>query len=89
MIKGYPEKPLAPIVPEPKDIELKTKGHLIAAGTGVAIGLAVAFAAEALLVWVILAYLMKVKLAYLQVLGAVILGEYVLGRAMLKNNELK
>ena len=54
----------------------------IAEGMVFAIGSLVAF--EALLVWVILAYLLKAKFAYAQVLGSVLLFEYVLGRVRTK-----
>lgn len=88
MTKGYPDKIVAQAAAAAeKPEENKVVGKLTAVSVGMAVGLAVAFASEALLIWVILAYLMKVKFAYLQVLGAVILGEYVLGRIALKKDE--
>ena len=54
----------------------------MAIGAGLAIGSLVAF--EALIVWVILSYLLKAKFAYMQVLGASLLFEYVLGRVRMK-----
>ena len=80
MSKGYLEKPV-----KVQETEKKlTKGEKIgmAAGMVFAIGSLVAF--EALLVWVILAYLLKAKFAYAQVLGSVLLFEYVLGRVRTK-----
>ena len=88
MTKGYPDKIVAQAAAgAEKPEENKVAGKLAAVSAGTAVGLAVAFASEALLIWVILAYLMKVKFAYLQVLGAVILGEYLLGRITLKKDE--
>jgi uncharacterized protein (DUF2062 family) len=87
MTKGYPDKIVAQAAADEKPEEKKVVGTLAAVSAGMAVGLAVAFACEALLIWVILAYLMKVKFAYLQVLGAVILGEYLLGRITLKKDE--
>jgi hypothetical protein len=88
MTKGYPDKIVAQAAAAAeKPEENKVVGTLAAVSAGMAVGLAVAFASEALLIWVILAYLMKVKFAYLQVLGAVILGEYLLGRITLKKDE--
>ena len=80
MSKGYLEKPSQASVPE---MELK-KGEKIgiAIGAGLAIGSLVAF--EALVVWVIQSYLLKAKFAYVQVLGATLLFEYVLGRVRMK-----
>ena len=81
MSKGYLEKPSPVPVPEKKELK---KGEKIgmAIGAGLAIGSLVAF--EALIVWVILSYLLKAKFAYVQVLGASLLFEYVLGRVRMK-----
>ena len=81
MTKGYLEKPAPKPTPEKKEL---SKGEKIgmALGMGLAVTSLVAF--EALLVWVILGYLLKAKFAYVQVLGATLLFEYVLGRVKVK-----
>ncbi len=55
---------------------------------GMALGVAAAVSLEAVLVWVIIAYLLKAKLAFTQVLGAVLIFEYVLSRVIVKKNDL-
>ena len=55
---------------------------------GMALGVAAAVSLEAVLVWVILAYLLKAKLAFTQVLGAVLIFEYVLSRITVKKDGL-
>ena len=79
MSKGYLEKPVK--TPEKKEVS-KSEKIGMALGMTVALGSLVAF--EALIVWVILGYLLKAKFAYVQVLGATLLFEYVLGRVRMK-----
>jgi len=82
--KGYLEKEGAPpSVPKEKE-EKPAKGYKVGMALGMAVALGGLIAFEALLVWVILAYLLKAKFAYAQVLGSVLLFEYVLGRVMAK-----
>ena len=81
MSKGYLEKPAQPAVPENKE---PTKSEKIGMAVGMVLALGSLVAFEAFLVWVILAYLLKAKLAYVQVLGSVLLFEYVLGRVRMK-----
>ena len=52
--------------------------------TGMALAVVSLVAAEALIAWVILAYLLKAKVAYVQVLGAAFLFEYILARLRAK-----
>ena len=82
MTKGYLEKEAA--LPAPTKKKEPTKGEKIAIASGMALAVVSLVAFEALLVWVILAYLLKAKFAYVQVLGATLLFEYVLGRVKVK-----
>tara|TARA_R110002012_G_scaffold316000_1_gene530491 strand:+ start:38 stop:304 length:267 start_codon:yes stop_codon:yes gene_type:complete len=66
--------------------EKKSVGPGFIVGMALAVAAAVSF--EAVLVWVILAYLLKAKLAFTQVLGAVLIFEYALSRVMLKKDGL-
>ena len=81
MTKGYLEKAAPKPTSEKKELK-KGEKIGIAIGMGLAVTSLVAF--EALLVWVILSYLLKAKFAYVQVLGATLLFEYVLGRVKVK-----
>ena len=83
MTKGYMKKDGA-LPPVPKKKEM-TKGERVAMAAGMTIAVAGLVAFEALLVWVILGYLLKAKFAYMQVLGSVLLFEYVLGRVKVKS----
>ncbi len=84
-MKGYPSK--AEKVPEPAPkMGALTK---IGLSVGVALGLIAALSVEALLVWVILAYLLKANLVFSQVFGSVLLVEYVISRIALKVNGRK
>ena len=79
MTKGYLEKPAQkPAKKEP------TKNQKISMAIGMVLALGSLVAFEALIVWVILAYLLKAKFAYAQVLGSVLLLEYALGRVRMK-----
>ena len=81
MTKGYLDKPVPKPTPEKKELK---KSEKISFAVGMALAFGGLIAVEALLVWVILAYLLKAKLAYVQVLGATLLFEYVLGRVKVK-----
>ena len=56
---------------------------------GVVLGIAAAVSLEAVLVWVIVAYLLKAKLAFTQVLGAVLIFEYALSRIIARKDGLR
>lgn len=83
MTKGYLEK--SGVLPKaPEKEKPMSKGEKVGFALGMFFALGSAFAFEALIVWVILGYLLKAKVAYLQVLGSVLLFEYVLGRVGMK-----
>ena len=79
MSKGYTEKPIKAVKPE------ETKLNPFGVATGMALGIVTVITLEAAVVWVILAYLLKVKFAFTQVLAVVMLLEYALGRVKMKN----
>ena len=81
MTKGYPDKQGALSKPEKKEKPATEKVALV---TGMALAVVSLVAAEALIAWVILAYLLKAKVAYVQVLGAAFLFEYILARLRAK-----
>lgn len=84
MSKGYFGEETEAPKPEVKPPEKKRKGEAVGVAIGMTLGITAAICFEALLVWVILTYLMKAKLAYLQVVGGVVLFEYILGRTRVK-----
>lgn len=79
MSKGYSDKPIK--APKSKKSQLNPFG----VATGMALGVVTVITLEAAVVWVILAYLLKVKFAFTQVLAVTLLLEYVLGRVKMKN----
>ena len=79
MSKGYSDKPIKAL--KTKQPKLNPFG----VATGLALGVVTVITLEAAVVWVILAYLLKVKLGFTQVLAVVMLLEYALGRVKMKN----
>ena len=79
MSKGYSDKPIK--APKTKQPKLNPFG----VATGLVLGVVTVITLEAAVVWVILAYLLKVKLGFTQVLAVVMLLEYALGRVKMKN----
>ena len=79
MSKGYTDKPIKAV--EPKETKLNPFG----VATGMALGIVTVITLEAAVVWVILAYLLKVKFAFTQVLAVGMLLEYALGRVKMKD----
>ncbi len=79
MSKGYSDKPIK--APKTKPPKLNPFGVAV----GMTLGVVTVITLEAALVWVILAYLLKVKFAFTQVLAVVMLLEYALGRVKMKD----
>ena len=79
MSKGYSDKPVK--APKAKQPKLNPFGVAV----GMTLGVVTVISLEAVVVWVILAYLLKIKFAFTQVLAVVMLLEYALGRVKMKD----
>ena len=79
MSKGYSDKPIK--ASKAKQSKLNPFGVAV----GMSLGIVTVITLEAAVVWVILAYLLKVKFAFTQVLAVVMLLEYALGRVKMKD----
>ena len=84
-MKGYNEKPVGTVeIKTEVPAEVKPKRIAAAVMLGIVLGTAAVVYIEALLLWVILVYLVKAKVAFLQVLGITLLAEYAFARLTMK-----